>query len=121
QRSGGHVVHRRTAAGGRRGGAAAGAGRGLPLPHGSGSTVRPAVVRRMASWAMVAFVAALGLWGALSWSLIPAGVAGRIVDVEHYSDTGYRFRVFELDSGRSLVVDRQIDAKLRALPDDEYP
>jgi hypothetical protein len=59
-------------------------------------------------WAMVGLVLGLGLWGALSWSLIPQAVDGRLDHIGYHSDTGYRFWVLELDGDRSLVVDRQV-------------
>jgi hypothetical protein len=63
---------------------------------------------RVVRGAMVGLVLGIGLWGALSWSLIPQAIDGRVDAIGYHSDTGYRFWVLELDDGRSLVVDRQV-------------
>ena len=67
---------------------------------------------RAIRWAMVGLVLVLGLWGALSWSLIPQAVDGRVDRIGYHSDTGYRFWVLRLDDGRALVVDRQVVSTL---------
>ncbi len=54
----------------------------------------------------------LGTWGACSWSLIPLDVHGRINRIVYQSDSGYRWRILELDDGRSFVIDRRITGQL---------
>lgn len=63
---------------------------------------------RAVRWAMVVLVLAVGLWGALSWSLIPLAVDARVDRIGFHSDSAYRFWVLELSDGRTLVVDRQV-------------
>lgn len=59
-------------------------------------------------WVLMAVVAGLGLWGALSWSLIPVSLNGRISTVEYYSDSGLRFMEVHLHGGSTVVVDRRV-------------
>lgn len=51
---------------------------------------------------------ALGLWGVLSWTLIPQGFRGEIESVRYQSETGYMLRVLQLADGRSFVVDHSV-------------
>lgn len=51
---------------------------------------------------------ALGAWGALQWSLIPAGFEGRVKSVDYSSETGYQLRTLKLTDGRSWVIDGAI-------------
>lgn len=49
-----------------------------------------------------------GLWGALSWSLIPQRLDGTIEKVQYESESGYRWRILTLEDGTRQVIDRRI-------------
>lgn len=51
---------------------------------------------------------AYGTWGALTWSLIPLQLDGRIQRVQFMSESGYRWRILTLDDGTRLVIDGRV-------------
>jgi hypothetical protein len=75
-------------------------------------TREPAGSRRRGSTALLValgtFTVAVGVWGALGWSLIPVGLDGTIERVDYHDDTGLHFVVLSLTDGRDLIVDTRV-------------
>ena len=66
---------------------------------------------RGAPWPLVVAAAltfALAAWGAAQWSLIPIAIDDQVVAVRYQSESGYHWRILDLDDGRHLVIDRRI-------------
>lgn len=55
-----------------------------------------------------ALVFAIGIWGALQWTLIPVAVDGTVTGVGWQSESGLEFRELTLDSDRTLIVARSV-------------
>lgn len=71
----------------------------------TGPASRPSTFARWTIAVAGLATVALGAWGALSWSLIPVAIDGRITAVGYQSDTGLRWRVIGLSNGGDRVVD----------------